>query len=89
MLTVHAAWRDRMTGGGLIDVRGRRAAPGARHHRATARQQRRHDRAVGTLLEWRGLAGRRPHPANRRKKLIHLTGGAQDIADQMPPRSTP
>ncbi len=36
-------------------------------------------------LEWRGLAGRRPHPTDRRKKLIHLTGGAQDIADQMLP----
>jgi len=36
-------------------------------------------------LEWRGLAGRRPHPTDRRKKLIHLTGGAQDIADQILP----
>jgi DNA-binding MarR family transcriptional regulator len=36
-------------------------------------------------LERRGLVERHPHPADRRKILIHLTGRAREIVDQMLP----
>jgi DNA-binding MarR family transcriptional regulator len=36
-------------------------------------------------LERRGLVERHPHPTDRRKVLIHLTGDAQRIVDQMLP----
>lgn len=36
-------------------------------------------------LERRGLVERRPHPDDRRKVLVHLTGGARDIVDRMLP----
>jgi DNA-binding MarR family transcriptional regulator len=36
-------------------------------------------------LERRGLIERRPHPTDRRKILIHLTGDAQRIVDQQLP----
>jgi len=36
-------------------------------------------------LERRGLVERHPHPSDRRKVLIHLTGEAQEIVDRMLP----
>jgi DNA-binding MarR family transcriptional regulator len=36
-------------------------------------------------LQRRGLVERHPHPTDRRKVLIHLTGEAREIVDQMLP----
>jgi DNA-binding MarR family transcriptional regulator len=36
-------------------------------------------------LERRGLIERRPHPDDRRKVLVHLTGEARDVVDRMLP----